>query len=191
MYSFNDRLKEDEKEHNLSRGDDWFKFTEGENKLRILSESTFIAEHFKQGTCYGKDKGCPFHGENDEKASSKWLIWILDRTDNKIKLAKFPYKIIKGIGDLQTNEDYAFEDVPMPYDITINAKNAGTLTVEYSIIPSPKLIELTEDEASDLESKTNTEEIVEKMKEKQIEKNGEQVKVDTEFDEEEEEKEKF
>jgi len=37
-YDFNAALNEAEKEFNIGKGDDKFKFKEGENRIRILSE---------------------------------------------------------------------------------------------------------------------------------------------------------
>jgi hypothetical protein len=55
---------------------------------------------------------------------------VIDRTDGKFKLFFMPNTIYKQIEALQENPDYEFTDVPMPYDITINAKGAGSKDVE-------------------------------------------------------------
>ena len=47
------------------------------------------------------------------------------------------------IEKLQRDADYAFDEVPMPYDITINAKGAGTKDVEYTVIPARHSVQLS------------------------------------------------
>lgn len=147
-YNMNDELAKAEAEWGASGqstgNNDWFKFKEGDNKIRILSVMPPVAEHFKAGYCVGhgncpeckkmiKDKDGV---EKENKPSVKYLCYILDHSDNKIKLAKFAYKIFTAIRDLQSNPDYVFDDMPMPYGINIKATKAGTTSVEYNVIPS-------------------------------------------------------
>jgi hypothetical protein len=61
-------------------------------------------------------------------------VW--DYTAKALKLAFFPYAVAKQIAALEKSEDYAFSGVPMPYDITVDATNAGTKEVEYKVIPA-------------------------------------------------------
>lgn len=193
-YNFNEQLKDAEKEYSL--GGDRFKLDEGNNKIRILSGAWPLASHFrgkkvKSATCYGEKKGCPFHGNNPKteepysKPNFKWVLWIIDRFSGQVKLAFLPHTIMKVVGALQVSEEYSFNDLPMPYDITIVAKGAGTKEVEYSVLPSPKHIELTQSEKEDFESKKEVSEIVEKMKYKQKKANQEEGVDGIEFDSEE------
>ena len=46
------------------------------------------------------------------------------------------HTIYKQIEALQMNEDYKFYEVPMPFDLTINAKGAGTKEVVYTLMPA-------------------------------------------------------
>lgn len=55
---------------------------------------------------------------------------------NGLKLAFLPYTIAKAVGEFENKPDYAFTEVPLPYDISISAKGAGTRDVEYSVIPA-------------------------------------------------------
>lgn len=170
-YNFNQNLKETEEKYNIGK-DEWYKLQEGENRIRVLSPGKVLAEHFKLGVCYGIEKGCPFHTEEYKlsPARIKFLMYVVDRKDGEIKIAKMPYGIIKSIGALQENQDYAFDGIPMPYDITINAKGAGTKEVEYTVIPSPKLVPLSVEEQENLSKLKSVEEIIERMKEKQKER---------------------
>jgi hypothetical protein len=48
-----------------------------------------------------------------------------------------PISIAKSLGSVQEDPDYAFTKFPMPYDITINAKGAGTKEVDYQVVARP------------------------------------------------------
>jgi hypothetical protein len=145
-------LKDAEKEYEIGGGD-YFKFEDGDNKIRILTMWEPLATHFiKIGTkinahvCYGKDKGCPYHDEGaplDEKGnprtpSVKFVTYICDRKDgDKIKVADLPYTIIKKVAGLQQDEDWQFDSFPMPYDLKITYDSAESGSAMYSVTPSP------------------------------------------------------
>jgi hypothetical protein len=167
------------------QGGGWFKFAEGNNRMRIVSDGAVMSEHFKQGggggICYGRDKGCPGCKEGLQLTYKK-MYRIIDRKkvrdaegnekDAGMKLVKLGNKIIKQLDALSENEDYAFDSFPMPYDITINAVGAGTKEVEYSVVPSPKIIPLTPEEEAALVKEHSPADIVKTMKEKQMKKDG-------------------
>lgn len=106
-----------EKEGLLGKGN-YLKWQEGDNRIRLMSE---CLEH------PGEYQGTP---------NFKWLCYVLDRKDGKIKPLFMAHTIYKQIEALQLNEDYKFDEVPMPYDITINAKGAGTKEVVYTLMPA-------------------------------------------------------
>lgn len=106
-----------EKEGLLGKGD-YLKLQEGDNRIRLMSE---CLEH---------------PGEFNGKPTFKWLCYVLDRRDGKIKPFFMAHTIYKAIEALQLNEDYKFDEVPMPYDVTINAKGAGTKEVVYTVMPA-------------------------------------------------------
>jgi hypothetical protein len=122
--NFADEIKAAEREGSIGGGD-YFKPREGANRVRLVSE---LLRH------PGSYKGTP---------NFKWLTRVIDREDGKVKVWFMPHTIFKAIRDLQQTEDYAFEDIPMPYDLTVNAKNAGTKEVEYSVVPARKNTPLT------------------------------------------------
>ena len=181
-FKFDESLKDDEKKFGFSSKGETFKIAEGDNKFRVLTKGICLASHFqgkgqKSPICYGQDKGCQYHGYFDpanpqagehQKANLKWAMYVIDRKDNKIKLAFMPHTVIKAVAEYQKSEDYSFDGLPMPYDITLKAKGAGTKEVEYTLMPSPKQSELTEQEASDLEAKMPIDQLVEKLKNKQM-----------------------
>lgn len=113
-----------EKEGVLAKGD-YLKLQEGPNKIRLVSE---CLEH---------------PGEYQGKPTFKWLCYVLDRKDGKIKPFFMAHTIYKLIEALQQDSDYTFDEVPMPYDMTINAKGAGTKEVDYSVLPARLPVPLT------------------------------------------------
>lgn len=147
-----DSLKQTEKEYEIGGGD-FFKFEEGDNKIRILTMWEAIATHFiKTGNksnphvCYGKDKGCPYHDEgaplNDKgepaNPTVRFITYVCDRKDSdRIKVAELPYTVIKAIVGLQGDEDYTFDNFPMPYDVKIKYDPKESGSAIYNITPAP------------------------------------------------------
>jgi|SRR5579864_7182866 len=118
QHDFSAALSAAEQEFNIGKGEGKFKLQEGANKIRILSEHAVLQNEYK--------------GERN----IKFLTRVFDYATGRVKLAFFPYTIAKAIAALQKSDDYAFTEIPMPYDITINAKNAGTKDVEYQVVPA-------------------------------------------------------
>lgn len=145
-------------------GGEWFRIVEGDNVLRVLTEPEMIFEKYKTGICY---EGCGYEG------TPKFLCYVMVKevgVDGEeelvIKLAKLPYKIGKQIAEYQTDEEYSFEDWPMPYNIKIKAKNAGTKEVEYTVLASPKQTPVPSDILEELKKQKPVQEIIQKMKDK-------------------------
>jgi hypothetical protein len=115
-------------------GGGFYKVKEGDNRIRLMSECL------------------PHKSEFQGKPSFKWLCYVLDRRDGEVKAFFMPHKVYKAIEALQVNEDYAFSEVPMPYDLTIHAKKAGTKEVEYTLMPARKETPLTDDELEKLDA---------------------------------------
>jgi hypothetical protein len=136
-------------------GGGFLKLKEGDNRLRLMSECLPHISWF------------------DGKKNFKWLCYVLDRADGEVKAFFMPHKIYKAIEALQLNPDYQFFDVPMPYDLTIRAVKAGTINVEYSLIPARKETELTQGEMEKFDAVTPLEELKDTLNEKQ-EKSGAQ-----------------
>lgn len=161
MSNLNDFVNNVQKSEHNSGGSTWFKFKEGQNQIRILTAPEMLFENFSKGTCY---TGCGFEG------TAKGLSWVINRDSNKIELMKIPFTIIKTLTGFQQDEDYSFESFPMPYDLKITAKNAGTKEVEYTVLPSMKQIPVDEETLEKLSKEKTCAEIVQKLKDKQIEK---------------------
>lgn len=112
----------------IAGGGDFYKLKEGDNRFRLVSECL------------------PHRGTYKGEPNFKWLCYVLDRRYGKVKAFFMAHTIYKQLEALQQNPDYAFEDVPMPYDVTVQAKGAGTKEVEYTLIPARKETQLTVEE---------------------------------------------
>jgi hypothetical protein len=90
---FGKRLKEAE-DAGLVAGSDYFKLKEGDNRFRLMSE-------------------CLAHpGEYKGERNFKWLCYVIDRRDAKVKPFFMAHSVYKQIAALQTNEEYAFSRCP-------------------------------------------------------------------------------
>ncbi len=152
-FDFNANRTEVEKTYNLGKGE-YFKVKEGANKVRLVS------------ACL------PHAGEYQGKPTFKWLCQVIDLSDGKVKPYFMPDKVYKDICSLQMDEDYKFDEVPMPYNININAENAGKMEVKYSVIPSPKRIDLTVEQLKTIEEAPTVQELQKKIRENDAEKAG-------------------
>ena len=110
-----------EKEFNIGKGSDKFKFKEGENRVRVLSASVPL-----QNAYTNPDTG-------EVSTNVKFVTWLWDFSENALRLAFLPITIVRSIAALQAKPDYAFTEVPMPYDLLIDAKNAGSKDVKYAV----------------------------------------------------------
>lgn len=151
--SYTEKFNAYVKEHGI--GSDTFKFKEGKNRLRLLTEPT------PHDSTYTNPK------TNVTTRTLKWVCYLLDRQDGRVQLAFLPTTIARQIASLQQDEDYRFDEFPMPYDITINAVNAGTKEVRYSLIPSPKPTPITSEEMDALNKKNSIDQVLKSLKEKQ------------------------
>lgn len=177
-----DEINKESEQYGGGQGDsDFFKFGKEKKvyKIRILNKPAILATHFfgpgnPSATCVGVDEGCKFHGESDKKPSIKLVTYVIDREDNKVKLAELPLSISYSINDLQDDDDFRFEEFPMPYDVKItHDPNNDDPKAKYRLVASPNMIEVTNVEKAELdalEAKMSPEQYVEKRKEKQKEK---------------------
>jgi hypothetical protein len=151
----------------LVGGSDYLKLKEGDNRLRLMSECL------------------PHANEYQGKRNFKWLCYVIDRRDGKVKPFFMAHTIYKQIVALQTNPDYEFFDVPMPYDLTIHAIGAGTKEVKYTLMPARKNTEVTAAERALLTAHKPLADLQAKLKEKDAIKLKDPADYDdraTEFD---------
>lgn len=156
-----DKLKEDEKSEHAQRSDNWFKFKEGKNSIRILTEPIAIYEDYKLGMCY---TDCGFKG------SIKYMAYVIDNADGMIKTMKIPYGIFQYIANLETDEDWSFEGFPMPYDLNIQATGAGQKEVKYDVKPRPQRTDVSEVVMNTLSKKKTIPELIVMFKQRNKEK---------------------
>jgi hypothetical protein len=90
----------------------------GDNRFRLVSE---CLEH---------------PGSYNGKPTFKWLCLVLDRADGNVKPYFMPNTVYEQIEALQVNPDYAFDEVPMPFDVTLNIKGVGKKDVVYTVLPA-------------------------------------------------------
>lgn len=162
-----------EEEYNVGQGaGEFMKLKEGDNIIRVLTEFELRGVHqFKLGNkfqthvCVGRDKGCVYCKEGS-KVSVKYLGWVIDKKDNKVKLLEIGHTIFKQIGELQKDEDYAFESIP-DYNLKIKRSGEG-LDTKYQVVASPKKVELTDEEKSQVMELKPVSEIIKTMKEKEL-----------------------
>ncbi len=139
----------------------WFKMKEGMNQFRILTEPEVMFENFGKGICYTQ---CGYEG------SPKYLARILDRADNKVKMYKIPFTIFETVAGFEKDEELAFSSFPMPYDIKITAKGAGSKEVKYTVMPSLKRVEVDSATLSSLSKEKSIAEVIDAMQRKNKDK---------------------
>lgn len=145
---------------NKEEGDkSYFKIAEGDNRIQLLTHCAPYALKWN-GSKYEPAQ------EGDTGTSIKGVCWVLQ--DETIKSATLPYTVVKMIRELQNDEDYAFEEFPMPRLINIKAKGAGTKEVEYTVIPGSKEVTVSPSILTELAKKPTPEEMVEKLKGKAV-----------------------
>lgn len=144
-----------EKEYGLGKGE-YLKIKEGDNKMRILSEPVPHQSSYKGQTTF------------------KLLMFVLDRTDGVIKPYFMPIGVMRMLASLQKDADWSFEGFPMPYDINVNARGAGTKEVTYSVLPSPVKSALTAEQLEELSHK-DIREFQAKLVKQEDEKLSEQI----------------
>ncbi len=197
-YNINDNLEAATKEFGgSSSGGTFYKIQEGNsNVVRVLTEDvTYASQFMGQGngfrTLYGRLKGDPLRSRDDNdakmqgrllpplnkdgkegKASIRSVLYVLDRNDNKVKQAEFPYMVMKQIGALQENPDYKFTEMPMPYDIRITYTKGVAPMDMYRVEVKPNGADITEDQSLDLEdrmAKYSPATVVQSKKDRQME----------------------
>ena len=176
---FTNKIQEAEKEYGSGQ-QPRFKFKPGVNRVRILAGGEPIATHWigdKGVTCVGKDKGCGYHGANapidkrtgkEVKPSVKFAVYLLDRADesNFIHLVFLPWSVVKALDDFAQDDDYKFETLPMPYDISVKFDPDASPADMYKVIPSPKREQVSEEIVEQLSKLKPVKEIVQKIKDK-------------------------
>lgn len=145
------KYKDESKRLGISTGD-YYKLSQGENKLRVLTAPEAFAQHFigkgiKPAPC---TTGCGYCLKGAKKGV-KIALYILDRSDEVIKLAELPYSIFTGIGELAISSEYGFKGLP-PYDLIIT-KTGEMLETKYSVMAGRNEAPITEAQKKELAGK--------------------------------------
>ena len=146
----------------LGIGGDYFKLEQGENKIRLLSPAEPSITHFlgigqKAAPCV---TGC-IHCKSSKK-TVKMMLYVLDRKDDKIKLAELPWSVFKIIGELAESSEYGFQDLP-PYDLVITRTGEGMKTC-YQVMPGRNQEPVSITLQNELATKKPVKEIIEARK---------------------------
>jgi hypothetical protein len=128
-------------------GSDYFKVQNGNNIIRVLTEGVYKEDNY-QG-----------------RKSSKFVMFVIDRKDGKVKPYFAPYTVYKAIASLEEDPFFKFAGMPMPYDINVKAENAGTKEVNYNVQASPNKTDLTGDEIKAAQEKGSIADYVKGLKE--------------------------
>lgn len=165
MGNLSDRKKEDSKSEHSARGGGFFKFKEGDNIIRILAEPVVIFKDYNHGICY---TDCGFQG------SMKYLTWVLTKESEDpkswvIQLMEMPMTVFDVLAKWEEKKSTQFTEFPMPYDMDIDAENAGTKEVKYVAIPGDR-DGIPENFLEDFKKKKTIPEMIQSMKEKNKEK---------------------
>lgn len=171
-FSFNEAVERRAEGDMPKSSSGWITFAQGDNRVRLLSEPASYAEHYIEqgykGVCVGTDDNCP-GCLSEQKPAIKYLFWAIDRRDSQIKLCKITWGIYKQLGVLQADPEYAFDGMPMPYDVNIKVnKEASSPSGYYTVVPARTSVPLTNGETAELGKQTPIKEVAEKIKAKKV-----------------------
>jgi hypothetical protein len=153
--NFGADLQAAEKEFNIGKGSDKFKFKEGENRVRVLSASFPL-----QNIYTNPDTG-------EVSTNVKFVTWLWVFSENALRLAFLPMTIVRSIAAYQSKPDYAFTAVPMPYDLLIDAKNAGSKDVKYTVTAARSNSDVPQEAIDALAKEKPVEEVAKLIQQKQ------------------------
>lgn len=135
-------------------GGEYFKVQNGNNIIRVITEGIYHESEYKDKS--GKTS-----------TTKKFVMFIIDRKDSKVKPYFAPYAVYKAIAGFEEDPFYKFQGMPMPFDVNIKVENAGTLNAEYNVQASPNRTELTPDEVVAAREKGSIIDYVNSLKEQQ------------------------
>lgn len=123
-------------------GGDFLKLKDGSNKVRIVSDPTKMTVHWVKDSTNATRKvncavdNCPVchRGQDGDRASVKWIVKALDRSDGKVKLLEIGSQAFKQIKDLYNDPEYG---AVQQYDINIKRGAKGSNPL-YTVIPLQK-----------------------------------------------------
>lgn len=172
MSSFKDLVDQANKSDMRESGGSFFKIEDGnKNVLRILTAPVMFYKNYDEGKKRGTNgivfSGCGYKG------TPLGLAYVLDRNDNKVKLAELKWQLIKDISMWEDSGDYEIDGTfPMKNDIRITKTGSGMQTrYDHNIIP--KQTEVPSDFLDkELKDKKSCQEIIDEWQKKSKAGNG-------------------
>lgn len=189
--AFKDDFDQAQKEMGSANGE-FFKFKkDGDYKFRIMSEPIKKVSRFPQGICY---EGAPYcqkaaleadyktaqekakaEGKDPSKVnmpnlSVKWMVWAYSYETNAYVILDMANSIASELRVYMDSDEYGFKEFPMPYDIKISVKNAGTKEVEYKVIAARKNSDIAPELMEEYEKLTPIQQVKERLQAKQKER---------------------
>ena len=158
-----------EKKMNTS---DFHSMKEGSNRMRVLTDFVEVKTINRNKKYEGIVSEDNQEQSGDEVRTQGWA-WAIIRGDkskdemDELGIVKFGRKILSQIVALKNNPEYAFDTMPMPYDIDVQTKDAGEMSVVYTVVPARQNTEVSEKEMEKLNKKKTVEDIVKSMINKQ------------------------
>lgn len=157
---------------------DFHKIGVGDTKVRILTQFEKVNQLFEGEYPNSKYVGmvddlyAPKKGESVNVQGWAWAIVKEEKGPKdatakavgEIKILQVGKGILKLLAQLRGNEEYAFDDFPMPYDVTIH--NTGDGPTRYSITASRKNTEVEASDLAELEKKTPIADIIKRIRDK-------------------------
>lgn len=148
-------LMDNAKKSEFKRQGGFYTVADGnKNLVRILTTPEIFYKDYDEGVCY---TDCGFQG------SPVGLSYVLDRTDNKIKLMEVKWGLIQKLANWEESGDYEIDGFPMKHDIRITKEGSGKQTkYDYNLVP--KTSEVPADFMEKVKELKSCTEIIEKFK---------------------------
>jgi len=127
---------------------DFMTLTEGDNKVRIVSEPEIRWAFWDNTNKRSISASGPDEELEGNKPKMRTLYYVIDRSDNAIKLLEVGVTVFRQIKEFAMDEEYGFESYP-PYDFTIKRVGTGKET-RYTVVPAKNDTELTAEELEKL-----------------------------------------
>jgi hypothetical protein len=156
----------------MDKTSDFYKFVVGENKIRLMSVPVKVKQVWKEDHF-------EFVGD-DVQVAPKYWAWAIIRETSEMKIVKLPYSVVKLLQQLMAQEEYSFENYPMPYDLTITATGEDKER-RYTVTAARKNTDITAEETEEISRKTKIEDILQKMKDKANAGKETSVKAEKDF----------
>src|ERR1035437_1337005 len=132
---------------------DFYKWKEGSNKMRIMGDFTEV-NTINRGGSYAGHVTAKNQPKGEDKVRMQGWAWAMMRgattEADELRIIQCSKTILGQLVAFRNNPEYSFDTMPMPYDIDVQAKDAGTKEVVYTIVASRKNTDVTADEMAKL-----------------------------------------